>query len=122
MNAATAAGFLGGEVSAKFVPNSKSNASGQCDFTRVSNSAGILRIEVAIMEPPKTQFADYAAKCRTNAKPLKAIGNEAVMCSSAEQARVIGRVRDQAFIITLSAAEKEQVIEKAAEIVAGNLF
>lgn len=75
------------------------------------------------MHSPATEFAAFLAKCGSDAKPLKGIGNEAVTCSLPRKgARVVGRVRDQAFVVSLSPAEKQDSINKAAEIVAGNLF
>lgn len=82
----------------------------------------MLRIEVRVMQSPKTEFAGYLAKCPADAKPLKAIGNEAVWCQSDDERRVIARVRDQAFIVTISHAGNEDSARKAAEIVSGNLF
>ncbi len=76
------------------------------------------------MQLPKTQFAGFLAKCGSDAKPVRAIGNEAVLCTSAQQQRIVGRVRDQAFVVTMTPGDtgKEELIKKAAEIVAGNLF
>ena len=72
---------------------------------------------------PREEFAEYLDKCRSNAKPVKAIGNEAVVCSWDVAQRVVGRVRDQAFVITITAQDANtEKIKKAAEIVAGNLF
>jgi hypothetical protein len=122
MNAATASGLLGGEVVATSAI-SKSQDSGNCEFVRISNGAAKLRIEVAIMKSPGSDFAAYLGKCASHSKPLKAIGNEAVTCSVPQNgARVVGRVRNQAFVITLSPAGEDDSIRKAAEIVAGNLF
>lgn len=124
MNKATAAGLLGGDVTAKFVSSGKSGESGQCTFTQASNSAIALRIDVALMTSLKTQFPEYLAKCGPNAKPVKAIGNEAVTCTSGHEQTLIGRVRDEAFIITLLSPDDaaKDSIKKAAEIVSGNLF
>jgi hypothetical protein len=122
MNAATAAGLLGGDVSAKFVPNAKPNKFSHCEFTRLSDSAMNLRIQVVLMDSPKTQFAAYLAMCGRDAMPVKAIGNEAVACRSDHGERIVGRVRDQAFVITLVPGDKDESVKRAAEIVAGNLF
>jgi hypothetical protein len=68
---------------------------------------------------------------------MKAIGNEAILCSADSgkrvlAERVIGRVRDQVFTITLgttvkddfvlTADERKKRVATAAEQVAGNLF
>jgi len=124
MNAATASGFLGGDVTAKFTPDAAMKGAGVCEFSRAGNFASAtLRIEVSLMHAPATEFAAFLAKCGSDAKPLKAIGNEAVTCSLPHKvSRVTGRVRDQAFVITLTPEAQQGSIEKAAEIVAGNLF
>ena len=130
MNAATAAGFLGGEVSLTSTIKKpkevvdRPQETGNCEFARISTPSTKLRIEVAIMEhSPREDFAGYLDKCRSNVKALKAIGNEAVVCTWDVAARVVGRVRDQAFVITLTAPDvNPEKIRKAAEIVAGNLF
>ncbi|HZS54168.1 MAG TPA: hypothetical protein VFA65_07175 [Bryobacteraceae bacterium] len=119
MNAATAGGLLGGQVTAKFSPDGKHG--GKCEFVRSPNSDASVRIEVTVMESPKTQFSHYVAECGANGKPVKAIGNEAVACSSGNEQSVVGRVRDQAFVVTLVPARRDGV-KKAADIVAGNLF
>lgn len=130
MNAATAAGFLGGDVATKTAIKKpkeiadRPQETGTCEFARTSASSTILRIEVAIMaRSPREEFGEYLDKCRSNVKPLKAIGNEAVVCTWDVGQRVVGRVRDQAFVITLAAPDVNvEKIRKAAEIVAGNLF
>ena len=124
MNAATAGGFLGGDVTAKFTPDTAMKGAGVCEFARTANFASAtLRIEVSLMHAPATEFAAFLAKCGSDAKPLKAIGNEAVTCSVPHKgSRVVGRVRDQAFVITLIPEAQEGSIKKAAEIIAGNLF
>ena len=117
LNAATAAGVLGGPVNATF---SRAN----CDFIRQDGPVvHSLRIEVG-----------NVAQCSGNATPLRAIGNEAVACSYdgkngqlAEQ--VVGRVRERAFLVRMSTNDRSVrssvLREKArniAEQVAGILF
>jgi hypothetical protein len=68
---------------------------------------------------------------------LKAIGNEAMICAADDRKagigeRVVGRVRDQVFTITIASTLKNDPalsrdvlkvrISSAAEQVAGNLF
>ncbi len=123
MNAGTAGGLLGGETSSTFAPGTNAQNLGQCRFTRVADTVINLRIEVAVMKSVKSEFANYLDKCRSDVKPLKGIGNEAVVCTWAVAERVVGRVRDQAFVITLTAPDVNfEKMKKAAEIVAGNLF
>ena len=83
------------------------------------------------------QFPTYLAQCPPKSPPLRAIGNEAVVCSiqgkgEPSSERVVGRVRDQAFVVSVSssvqddpAMTQEMRREKAnlvAEQVAGILF
>jgi hypothetical protein len=117
LNAATAAGVLGGEVHMTV-------AQGSCEFVRQDTS---LRIEVVATDAPH-------AKCGSKAEQLKAIGNEAQACAyegkpgwMAEQ--VVGRVRDQAFLVRISAKDQSaapkilrEKARKVAEQVAGILF
>ena len=89
-------------------------------------------------------FASYAARCRTDAVPLKGIGNEARACSSDGEGdsfwlgvdhasevgeQLVSRVRERAFLVRIStndhSAERSELREKArkvAELVAGSLF
>jgi hypothetical protein len=53
------------------------------------------------------QFPSYLAQCPPINAPLRSIGNEAVVCSIAGQGeqyieRVVGRVRNQAFVVNVS--------------------
>ncbi|SRR5579864_9127510 len=127
INAATAAGMLGGAV--------KSTVSRTaCEFVRQDTSSEwALRIEVETMSAPG-EFVSRAAHCGSVAEALTAIGNEAVACTysgkkgqTAEQ--VLGRVRNQAFLVRVSTSDgsgaAKEMREKArniAEQVAGFLF
>jgi hypothetical protein len=135
LNAATAGGVLGGAVQATVTHPGKNADDAACDFVRQEGPAGgRLYIEVHTMHEPRREFASYAAQCPANPVPLRAIGNEAVACGRdgkhgeiAEQ--VVGRVRDRAFLVRVSAdvppaqrgALREQA-RKVAEQVAGALF
>jgi hypothetical protein len=109
MNAASAGGYLGGAA----------NEATPCNFARANAS---LTIEIATGQ----DLAPYLAKCGSQAFPLKAIGNEAFACSMANGERVIGRVRDQIFVVTIVTDEAPAALRekarKAAEQVAGNLY
>jgi hypothetical protein len=123
MNAATAGGLLGGEASATFAPAGNDQSSGVCSFARVGDPKINLRIEVTVMKSVKAEFRSFLDKCRSDVKPLKAIGNEAVVCAWDVGERVVGRVRDQAFVITLTAPDVNvEKMREAAETVSGNLF
>jgi hypothetical protein len=122
MNTATASAFLRGEASERFIAMGDSKDAGICEFAR-ANGVGTLRVEVDIMKSPAADFAKYLRKCSPDAKSLKAIGNEAVVCTLDRGERVIGRVRDQAFVVDFIAANaKPDTTKRAAEVVAGNLF
>lgn len=121
LNAATAAGFLGGAVQASVTASS-------CEFVlRIGAQETTLRIEVAAAGAPH-------GRCEQAAERLTGIGNEAAACSvsgkpgwTAEQ--VAGRVRDQAFLVRISTNDRavqaktlRQKVRDIAEQVAGILF
>jgi hypothetical protein len=135
LNEATAAGILEGSVTVAVTHNNSNKEDASCEFIRQQKSvATVLRIEVATMTESAGTFASYAARCGSNGTPLKAIGNEAVVCSVEVKKRqvgeqVVGRVRNRAFIVSVSSnadsAESSELREKArrvAEQVAGFLF
>jgi hypothetical protein len=127
LNTATAAGVLGGAVTATVTQTT-------CEFVRRDGSVeSALRIEVETIAAP-SEFASRVAQCGSGAVPLKAIGNEAVACPRAEKKgekaeQVVGRVRNQAFLVWVStngravtsAAIRQQAYE-VAEQIAGFLF
>ena len=125
INAATAGGLLGGPVTATVGAAAEIPP---CAFTRPGAE---LRIEILAAKTPG-DFASLAASCGSNPEPLKAIGNEAVLCVPAappKTARVIGRVRDRIFTIlirsddaSLTPDRLREIARAAAEHVAGNLF
>ena len=116
LNAATAAGILGGEVKLQVANES-------CVFT---HDASLLRIEVQTIRLP------YKPDCGPHPMPLKAIGNEAVVCSLEEKNGeatevVAGRVRERGFFVrvTSNSIARAALRDKArsvAEQVAGILF
>ena len=137
LNAATAAGVLGGEVQASATPLTPQGDT-TCEFKRTDHSAVfVLMIAVHTMAIPSKDFATYLGRCSGTAISLKAIGNEAVQCvpsngSSNGGEQVIGRVRDRAFVINLKTSSTMQPTSSAsglseearnvAEQVAGALF
>lgn len=136
INEATARGILGGPV-AVIVKISESG-NGMCEFSR--QQGGVpreLTISVKAMTDIPRQFPSYLSQCPPKSAPLHAIGNEAVTCSVQTHGnlyaeKVVGRVREQAFIVSVGSGLKddpslasEMRREKAnlvAEMVAGNLF
>jgi len=132
----TARGVLGGPVKATIKLGEKHD--GVCEFSRQQGSVLLeLRISVEIMTDVSRQFPAYLAQCPPKSAPVTAIGNEAVTCSLQDHRdryveKVVSRVRDQAFVVTLSSSTAndpsmtpEMRNEKAhlvAEQVAGILF
>jgi hypothetical protein len=137
LNAATAAGVLGGEVQAN-VAALTAQGDTTCEFKRTEHSATLrLAIAVHTMALPSKDFATYLARCSGTKVSLKAIGNEAVQCVPSNGAgdggeQIIGRVRDRAFVIDLKRSSARQPTSPAsglseearnvAEQVAGALF
>jgi hypothetical protein len=136
INEATASGLLGGEAVGDVTA-----ADGQptvCTFTQTS--AGVkrtLRLTVEISTDAHARVGVIAQSCGPDAAPIKAIGNEALVCAADDRKAglgelVVGRVRDQVFTITIGSSLKNDPILKrdalkariytAAEQVAGNLF
>jgi hypothetical protein len=134
LNAATAAGALKGSVTFTVTRSGPDNADATCEFTHQEGAAlTSLRIQVDTMKNPAREFASYSAKCGQNATPLRAIGNEALVCNlraknqSSEQ--VVSRVRERAFIVRMSSnlaptgeSDLRERTQKIAEQVAGFLF
>lgn len=137
INEATASGLLGGEAIGSFSQPSPTDPA-VCTFVQHSE-AGTRTLRIAVEQSP-----DFVARltteykmCGTDAAPLIAIGNEARLCNSDDRKklfaeRVVGRVRDQVFTITISSTiKRESTLDRAAlkakvytaaEQVAGNLF
>jgi hypothetical protein len=136
LNAATAGGVLGAAVRSEKVARPMANKEdATCTFLSPRGSfVHELRIQVETMPASRRDYASYGQPCSGSAEQLKAIGNEAAACTIdlkdgkvAEQ--VAGRVRDRAFVITIStndgSATRNSLREgtrKVAEQVAGNLF
>jgi hypothetical protein len=147
---ATARGILGGTVNVSVTTNVTHQGDGVCKFSRQQgNVVYELRISVDIMTDIPKQFPTYLAQCPPKSAPLRAIGNEAVMCSTDAKTdakpgaspvtkddpfaeKVVGRVRNQAFVVSVSSSVENDASmtrgmrrEKAnltAEQVAGILF
>jgi hypothetical protein len=133
MNAATAGGFLQGAVTSNVTrPANKFDAT--CEFVRHDGKILVaLRIEVTTMKDTAVEYPSYISKCGTDATPMRAIGNEALVCSLKEKnqivEQVVSRVRERAFIVRVSSnanpPEQTELREKARQIseqVAGSLF
>jgi hypothetical protein len=123
LTTATARGAIG-EVQLK-VTHSEKNSGYTCEFT---GNEIELTVEVSTLPGPGqfSRFADTACQGGRDILQLKAIGNEAVACSSGAAEKVVGRVRNQAFLIRLNsigaAKPSRSAARDLAETVAGNLF
>lgn len=135
MNEATVRGILGGAVTVK--TNLSDHGGGTCEFSEQHGATlHQLRISVEVMTDIPKQFPSYLSQCPANSTPLRAIGNEAVMCSVQDKKRyaetAVGRVRDQAFVVSVSSSVQDdpsltltmrrEKTHLAAEEVAGILF
>jgi hypothetical protein len=137
MNEATASGLLGGDAVGAFTDA----AAGQpavCTFTYDGQGAKrTLRITVEVTPDAHARVMAAAQSCGSAASPMKAIGNEAMSCAADDRKggpgeRMMGRVRDQAFTVTIASTLKNDPeltrdalkakIYTAAEQVSGNLF
>jgi hypothetical protein len=136
MNEATASGLLGGDA----IGNYQASSAGQaavCTFTEHRDHATrVLRIQVETRPDASVRLRSMEDACRSDGRPLQAIGNEALVCADDRGGRlgeqVLGRVRDQIFTIRVSSSLKndptltrdalQRLISTAAEQVAGNLF
>ena len=127
LNAATAGGALGSAATVTITHQNANRDDADCSFAA---AGGTLRISVLTMETPRSEFTSHAEACGANTTPLKAIGNEAVVCDpDKSSAQVVSRVRNRIFTILItttdSSAAAAVLREKAraiAEQVAGNLF
>jgi hypothetical protein len=132
----TARGVLNGPVSVTV--NLKGPGDGDCVFTRQEGSIRHqLDILVITMTDIPKQFASYSGQCTSKGTPLRAIGNEAVLCSiqthmNTYAEKVVGRVREKAFIVTISSSVQDdssftqqmrrEKVQLVAEQIAGILF
>jgi len=135
LNEGTARVILGGAVTVTV------NGTGQhsvCEFSSRQGSAiHQIMISVNLMTNISKQFHAYLSKCSAKSTPLSSIGNQAVMCSgttnqNAYADKVVGRVRDQAFIVSVSSSIdndpslgpdlRRKLANLIAEQVAGALF
>ena len=134
LNAATAGGVLGGTVSAQVTHPSANEDDAACAFElRRGELSSRLTVNVTTMGAAKAEFPSLLAQCGADKTELKAIGNEAFACGGADHGerwqRVVGRVRDRAFVIelrsndpTLAADALAGKAHQAAEQVAGILY
>jgi hypothetical protein len=137
INEATSSGLLGGDAAGDVTPTVLGQPT-VCTFTQMTaGGKRTLRISVEIATDPHARLAAIEQGCGPDASPLKAIGNEALICAADDRKtgmgeRIVGRVRDQVFTITMTSTLKNDPIltrdilktriYTAAEQVSGNLF
>jgi len=137
INEATVSGLLGGDAVGE-VATAEAGKQTVCTFTQKgADVRRTLQVTVEISTDPHARMDAVARICGADVAPLTAIGNEALVCAANDRTvgsgeRVVGRVRDQVFTITiastlkddrlLSRKELRSRIYTAAEQVAGNLF
>jgi hypothetical protein len=138
LNEATARGILSGPVTVTVTVKLGDQAAGVCKFTRQQGAAiHELRISVDLMTDISKQFPAHLAQCPPKSPPLPATGNEAITCSIHTKENqhaeiVVGRVRNQAFVVSISSTvqddpsltqeERRDKANQIAEQVAGILF
>ncbi len=138
LNAATASGVLGGQAVEEV---SKSGENIETCLFQLQNASSRDSLRISVITAGNAQDAireleHYKSHCTSSAVPLKAIGNEAVLCADdkgkfrGEQA--IGRVRNSVFTVAIGtdtvrtpAATNHMLAgkaEKVAEQVADAIF
>jgi hypothetical protein len=133
---ATVRGILGGAVTAKV--STKDAGYQVCEFSRQEGEVRRqLSVLVIVMTDIPKQFSTYVTQCESKATPLRTIGDEAIMCSIQTHTnlyaeKVVGRVRDWAFNVTVASSVQDdpsmtqetrrEKVRLAAEQVAGDLL
>lgn len=136
LNEATASSILEGAATGEYVPATADKLA-TCTFTQTgADRVRQLIIVVEIAARPHDRMLALAHDCE-KPEPMPSIGNEVVRCPArmrggAHGERIIGRVRDQVFSITITTTAKQDSVlsehelsmrsTSAAEQVSGNLF
>jgi hypothetical protein len=137
INEATVSGLLGVQAIG-VVTKTVSGQPAACTFTQQSERGKrTFLVSVEINGDAHARLSAMAQSCGADAAPLRAIGNEAIICAANHRKdqmgeRVIGRVRDQVFMIDIDTTfkndpiltrdELKSRIYTAAEQISGNLF
>lgn len=133
LNVATASGALQGPALLEVKRLSESETS--CVFRyQKENTAYVLQISVKSQQDPSKGLAQSGSECSAPGTPLRAIGNEAILCADDRRhtlgEEVVGRVRDSVFRVSITSRNDpdmtrevlEQKTRNIAEQVAGSLF
>lgn len=135
LNKPTAAGILD-TPAVNLKVQSTPDGGGSCLFQAQESAAVNLSITVYEMKDAKEYKTFYQSHCGSPVESLRAIGNEAEVCSArsgpARKEQVVGRVRNAAFIVSINTAANsnsvagkkllQEKLENIAEQVAGSLF
>ena len=123
INEATASGLLGGEAVGA-VTGLDSGGTAICQFTQKGDGfERTLSVTVERAQNAHVRLSTIAQGCGSRAVPLKAVGNEALVCvaddrKTGQKERVVGRVRDQVFTITITTTLKADPILTREELTA----
>ena len=130
LDTATVAGAIG-EVQVA-VTRPEKGAGYTCLFTRADYELKLEISELAAADQFR-HLVDDSCQGGRDVTPVKAIGNEAVICSLGNDSHIaeklVSRVRNQAFVIFLNTTDRSADVKSIraksrmlAEQVAGNLF
>lgn len=136
LNEATASDFLGGNAVGTYI---STTSPASCSFVQqTAKGTRSLVITVEVAPKPHERLMAVTRRCGADRQAVTGIGNEALRCMvkshhrGAHLERIVGRVRDQIFFVTLSTTVKQDPaltpeelamrIYSAAEQVSGNLF
>jgi hypothetical protein len=135
LNVATASGVLNGPASLEVKKVAEDET--VCLFRyEKEGTAYVLQISVKSQQPVGNGKALDLSQCTSAGAPLRAIGNEAILCADDRKSNrgdeVIGRVRDSFFRVAISTSSRndslmtrevlEERVRSIAEQVAGALF
>ena len=138
LNAATAGGLLGGDVTMKVTHTTAQDST--CEFT-IKDKSPVSSLEIAVhtMASVSQEFPALLSQCSKVGNPLRAVGNEAVECTLMDSKnelteQIVSRVRDRVFILkwkmvlpggdptAQAKTEMQDRFRNIAEQVAGSLF
>jgi hypothetical protein len=133
LNVATASGALQGPAVLEVQKLSETQTI--CVFRyQKEEMAYVLQISVMSQQDPSKGLAQSESECSSAVTPLRAIGNEAVLCADDRRhllgEEVVGRVRGSVFRVSISSRNDpdmtrevlEQKSRNIAEQIAGSLF
>jgi hypothetical protein len=137
INEATVSGLLDGQAVGSFDQGPVGRPS-TCNFVfKTAVGVRMLTISVETAQDAHAHLIGMSKGCKGSQEVLPAIGNEAYICTTehgkeTEAERVVGRVRDQVFAISISTTGKgnssfstqdlRSRISIASEQIVGNLF